>query len=660
MPGRTFIIRLVVAVFAATGACPLAAESGGGSGHDSVRLQLKWRHQFQSAGFYAAIEQGYYREAGLDVELRVPEPDEDPVDVVLEGRAEYGVGTADLVIARSRGRDVVALAAIYQHSPLVLLARRDAGIETLHDLVGKQVMMEHQAAALLAYLRDERVPTERIDFVEHSFSPADLVEGRIDVMSAYSTDEPFLLEQAGVEYLSFTPRAGGIDFYGDTLFTTEREIAQHPQRVRAFVNATVRGWKHALDNPGEIVDLILSEYSRRHGREHLLFEAERSRRLIAADIVEFGYMNPGRWRYIAEVYNSLGLMREEFEVEEFLWSPGDEGRRSMILLAAGVLLAMTMVLLVSWHFYRLSRTLRREMAERAQAEQDLRASEERHRLLVSAAPFPVVITRLSDGLLRFINPSAAQVFGIDPSDLTETEYRAPEFYAQQSERRRLLALIETHGSVNRFETRLRSLDGEEFWVDMSATRLQYEDEECIFVAFSDITERKEMEQSLRRIADTDALTGVASRRRFLQQLENEIALLMRHGRPACVMSIDLDHFKQINDHHGHPAGDRILAEFARKVERVLRAPDTLGRLGGEEFAVLLRETTADEALAAAERVRAGIEHMESSELGPEDCLTVSVGVTEIRPDDTVEKVIHRVDELLYLAKADGRNCVRNG
>ncbi len=658
MPGRTSILCLVSAVLAATAAFPVVAESDGEEGLEPVRLQLKWRHQFQSAGFYAAIEQGYYREAGLEVDLRVPEPGEDPVKVVLDGRAEYGIGTADLVIARSRGRKVVALAAIYQHSPLVLLARRDAGIETLHDLVGKQVMMEHQAASLLAYLRDERVPTERIEFIEHSFSPDDLVEGRIDVMSAYSTDEPFLLEQAGVDYLEFTPRAGGIDFYGDTLFTTEDEIEQHPQRVRAFVDATLRGWNHALDNPEEIVDLILSEYSRRHSREHLLFEAERSRRLIAADIVELGYMNPGRWRYIAEVYRSLGLMRDGFDHEKFLWSPGREDRTGVLLIAAGTLLAMMLILMVSWHFHRLNRSLRREMAVREQAEQELRASEERHRLLVNAAPFPVVITRLSDGLLRFINPIAAQKFGIDPR--IAVKYHAPDFYAQQSERRRLLALIETSGTVNRFETRLRSLDGNEFWVDMSATRLQYDGEECIFVAFSDITERKEMEQSLRRIADTDALTGVSSRRRFLQLLEEEIALLSRHDRRACLLSLDLDDFKQINDRHGHPIGDRVLADFAREVGRILRTPDTLGRLGGEEFAILLRETNPDDGVTAAERIRSRVERMKPPDLEDDERLTVSIGVTAVRAGDTVESLIGRVDDLLYAAKDAGRNCVRSG
>tara|TARA_R100000027_G_scaffold41879_4_gene31253 strand:+ start:18684 stop:19121 length:438 start_codon:yes stop_codon:yes gene_type:complete len=109
---------------------------------DSVRLQLKWRHQFQFAGYYAAIEKGFYREEGLDVELREAKVGQDPFDVVMEGGAEFGVSNSEVVLRFAEGDPVVQLAVIYQHSPLVLTSLRDFGIETVHDLVGQTVMME--------------------------------------------------------------------------------------------------------------------------------------------------------------------------------------------------------------------------------------------------------------------------------------------------------------------------------------------------------------------------------------------------------------------------------------------------------------------------------------------------------------------------------------
>jgi ABC-type nitrate/sulfonate/bicarbonate transport system substrate-binding protein len=110
-------------------------------GLEKVRLQLKWRHQFQFAGYYAAIEKGYYAEAGLDVELLEPQPETAPTYSVLRGDAEFGISNSDLLLLRAEGLKVVALASIFQHSPLVFAALKGKDIETIHDLAGKRIMM---------------------------------------------------------------------------------------------------------------------------------------------------------------------------------------------------------------------------------------------------------------------------------------------------------------------------------------------------------------------------------------------------------------------------------------------------------------------------------------------------------------------------------------
>ncbi|HEY1110962.1 MAG TPA: ABC transporter substrate-binding protein, partial [Opitutaceae bacterium] len=194
---------------------------------ERVVLQLKWQHQFQFAGYYAAAAKGYYREAGLDVEMREAVPGRDPVEEVLAGDAQYGVGTSELVLLRGQGKPVVVLAAIFQHSPLVLLVPQSSGVTDLHGLAERPIMIEPQSAELLAYFKHEGVDPAKLKIVHHTFSVDDLVSGRVAAMSAYSTDEPFQLRQAGRAFLTFTPRAGGIDFYGDNLFTTEAEIARH-------------------------------------------------------------------------------------------------------------------------------------------------------------------------------------------------------------------------------------------------------------------------------------------------------------------------------------------------------------------------------------------------------------------------------------------------
>jgi ABC-type nitrate/sulfonate/bicarbonate transport system substrate-binding protein len=214
---------------------------------------------------------------------------------------------------------VVVLAAVFQHSPLVFLAARKSGIETVHDLAGKRVMIEPQAAELLAYLKDEGVALESLVRVPHTFGPEALLDGRVDAMSAYSTDEPFLLRQQDVDYVLIDPRAGGIDFYGDCLFTTQKEISEHPERVRAFREASLKGWAYALANVPETIRTILTHVSDRHSRGHLKFEARATRKLIRPDAVELGHVNPGRWRAIGDTYARLGMMPRGFSLEGFLY-----------------------------------------------------------------------------------------------------------------------------------------------------------------------------------------------------------------------------------------------------------------------------------------------------------------------------------------------------
>ena len=279
---------------------------------DAVTLQLKWNHAFQFAGYYAAKEKGYYSDAGLDVSIQEAQPGDDPVKKVLNGKAHYGVGNSSLLLARNSGQPVVVLAAIFQHSPVVLIARPQGPAQGIHDLAGKRLMIEPQSDELFAYLQQEGIPLAGITRVEHSFEPQDLIDGKVDAISAYVTNEPFFLDRAGFTYHTYTPRSVGIDFYGDNLFTTEQEIKNHPARVKSFREATLRGWQYAMEHPEEIADLIVANYSQQHARDFYLFEAKRMVPLIRTDLIEMGYMNPGRWHHIAVTYAGLGLLPKTF------------------------------------------------------------------------------------------------------------------------------------------------------------------------------------------------------------------------------------------------------------------------------------------------------------------------------------------------------------
>lgn len=344
---------------------------------NKVTLQLKWKHQFQFAGYYAAIAQGYYREAGLEVELREAQPGHDPVEAVLLGEAEFGVGTSELVLLRARGKPVVVLAAIYQHSPLVLVTRRMPGINNLHDLVGKPIMIEPQSAELFAYFKAEGVDIRNLRIEHHTFKVEDIITGRVAAMSAYSTDEPFLIEKAGMESMTFTPRSGGIDFYGDNLFTTETELQKNPDRVKAFRAASLRGWDYAIRHPEEICELIHTKYSQYKSKEHLAFEAERTKQLMHTDLVEVGHMNPGRWKHITDTYAEFGMVPHNFDFTSMIYDPNPKQNLRWVYwtLGGAVVIALTAV---GWMLplYRLNRQLRLEIAERRKAEENLRQAKD--------------------------------------------------------------------------------------------------------------------------------------------------------------------------------------------------------------------------------------------------------------------------------------------
>ncbi|MBP2293655.1 GGDEF domain-containing response regulator [Azospirillum rugosum] len=180
---------------------------------------------------------------------------------------------------------------------------------------------------------------------------------------------------------------------------------------------------------------------------------------------------------------------------------------------------------------------------------------------------------------------------------------------------------------------------------------------------TDITARRLMERELHRLAITDALSGVHNRRHLLGILAGAVADVASGAAagadPCSLVMLDIDHFKRINDEHGHAAGDRTIEFVAAEIREHLRGTDSIGRIGGEEFAILLPGAALKAAGAIAERIRAGIAAspipLPDGRFHP---TTASFGVTELRPgQDSVEAVLHRADEALYRAKANGRNRI---
>lgn len=385
-----------------------------------VSVQLHWRHQFEFAAFYAALENGFYREAGLDVRIREGGPGIDAVGEVAAGRADFGVGTSTLVVDRYRGVPVVVLAALMQHSPVGLLARRANGINSVHDLAGRPVAVDpHDRDEIEAYLRASGIAAADIRLVDQrSWDLDDLDSGREAAKVVYVSNEPFLIRGREHDYLLLTPRSAGIDLFGNVLFSTDAMVRNHPDTVTAFRAATLRGLTYALAHPDEVASLILARYNTQHkSRDHLLYEADQIRELTRPDIVEPGYMSPGRWRHVVDVYAGQGKVPADFDLAGFIYDPAAPAVPKWFWGAlAASLLVTAAALAAAAKVRRLNRKLRDEIAERQQAESALQRSEAKYRELVDNAN--AIILRLAfDGTVTYFNERAEAVFGYRASEI---------------------------------------------------------------------------------------------------------------------------------------------------------------------------------------------------------------------------------------------------
>ena len=295
---------------------------------ETVSLQLRWFHQFQFAGYYAAVEKGFFAEEGLNVVLKELDPNQVRYQPGFSTATDYGVGDASLLQYRLQGEPVVLLAQIFQHSPLVLLSARESGLVSPEMLAGKKVMMTEDAA-IIAMFETILGGMSSIRQIPQSYDTDDLFNGRADAMTAYLTDQPFRLKQQGKAVNIINPRSYGVDFYGDNLFTSEAELRHHPQRVEKVLRATLKGWYYALLHPQEIIDLILKKYPTRLNREELEYEAMMTAQMILPDLIPLGEINLNRFQQIADIYARQGLVKSRVVPADFIYREGGNLRMEL-------------------------------------------------------------------------------------------------------------------------------------------------------------------------------------------------------------------------------------------------------------------------------------------------------------------------------------------
>ncbi len=302
-----------------------------------------------------------------------------------------------------------------------------------------------------------------------------------------------------------------------------------------------------------------------------------------------------------------------------------------------------------------------DISQQKAMEDALRESEERFRSYYDLGLIGMAISALDKSWVQF-NDRLCEILGYPRTELatkTWAEITHPDdLAADTTQFNRILA-----GSIDGYtlDKRFIRRDGEVVHtvISMRCVHGPNGSPDYLVVIVQDITERKALEMELRRLATTDPLTDLANRRHFLAQVDLELELLQRYAKPAALLMIDLDHFKQVNDAYGHAAGDAVLRHFAAIARRILRKVDLLGRLGGEEFAALLPGTDAEGAQQLAERLRQTVADSQVHTVsGGAIQVTISIGVTLFAlTDANADTVLARADRALYRAKEQGRNRV---
>nr|WP_246722720.1 diguanylate cyclase [Aliikangiella sp. G2MR2-5] len=552
---------------------------------ETVTLQLKWKHQFQFAGYYAAREKGFYQKAGLDVVIKEARQGVDPVEEVTSGNAEYGVGTSELILNHANGDPVVVLAVIFQHSPLGIAVSKNSELTTLLDIANSPIMIELNSAELLAYLKLEGLDKSALNIINHTFNTDDLVSGKVKAMSVYVTDEPFILNQKRHQYILFEPRLGGIDFYGDNLFTTKNEIKSHPERVEAFRQATLKGWRYAMENPEEIIQLIYQRYSQRHSIDHLRFEASQMRRLMQPELVEPGYMHQGRWKHIIKTYQSQGLLDMTYQLDNFIYSPVseidlDEYRPWF----ASAIVFIICLIFLGIFVYSLFRKL---LAEEVKLQS-----------IVDNSPSALIVSD-NNGIIKSWNHQAEIIFGWQSSEVIGASAYSlllpPEKIAEVKN------FVESSFNDKRpTTTRQWNLNKNNERILCEWKNILVNDktssETYIISTAVDITKQKLLEEKLKVRAYTDPLTGLNNRSVFYLKLNHALKQAKRNNNKLGLLFIDLDKFKDINDGYGHESGDIVLKSIAERLIKVCRDSDVIARIGGDEFVVLLYDVNGRDAV----------------------------------------------------------------
>ena len=294
--------------------------------NEKVSLQLQWKHQFQFAGFYVAKEKGFYKDVGLDVEIREYEYGMKIIEKVLSSEVDFALGRSSLILEKLHGKPIVLLNATFQSSPLALIALERPDLRFIKDFQNKKIMLTNDLegiAAISSMMRVNDIKEENYTSVKQTFNIEDLLNGNTDLITGYISNEPYQLEQKDIPFTIFNPSDYGFNFYSDFLYTSLEYTTKHPKITENFQKASLKGWEYAFSHIDESVSILMKKYnSQNRTREALLYEAEVLKSLAYKDGATLGEIKDNRLKEIASIYRLLGMTnKSNSALDELVYHP---------------------------------------------------------------------------------------------------------------------------------------------------------------------------------------------------------------------------------------------------------------------------------------------------------------------------------------------------
>jgi len=289
------------------------------NGLEKVKLQLKWKTQFQFAGFISAIEKGFYRDEGIEVELLEYNNKTNTLLDLEQGKTSFAVSDSSVILETAKGKKLVGLMAIYQKSPYILMSLKSSNITTFSQINNKKVALynDMNGNALESALKINGINIQKVNITDKI---KQLQNKEVDLVVGYISNEPYLAKNKGIELNVINLQDYGLNRYGDILFTLEKTLKNRPKLVAKMYRATKKGFKYAFSNIDEMVDIIYHKYNtQKKSKEAYYYEANILKNLLG-DMKNFGNLNPSKIDSIAYTYSySNSIKYHKINLKNFIY-----------------------------------------------------------------------------------------------------------------------------------------------------------------------------------------------------------------------------------------------------------------------------------------------------------------------------------------------------